>query len=215
MTFSGWNSIRTRLQQDNAVIERHRVEHDREASALVMWVGGADAYPGAAAIGFALHGVSDEHGIVSHGHEWSVICRAREGVRVSVAKADAFCESHGMDSDPSTPSELPQAYGAAFEAFTARWPSARQALGRALLCWLLDTPPMNSVRPRGPGGELEWRMITDAEWYAMRLALAQVIAAHSNDELILTVLALKDFHPTAYQHLPTDVIARLRSNAAA
>lgn len=120
-----------------------------------------------------------------------------------------------MDGDRSPLRELPQAYGVAFEAFTAQWTPARQALGRALLCWLLDTPPMNSARPRRPGGELEWRLITDAEWCAMRLALAEVIAAHSNDELILTVLAIKDFHPTAYQHLPTDVIARLRSNAAA
>ena len=120
-----------------------------------------------------------------------------------------------MDSDPSMPSELPEAYGAAFEAFTARWTPARQALGRALLCWLLDTPPMNSVRPRGPGGELEWRLITHEEWAVMRRALADVIKHYPNDELITTVLAIKDFHPTAYQHLPTDVIARLRSNVAA
>lgn len=113
------------------------------------------------------------------------------------------------------PSELPQAYGVAFDAFTARWTPARQALGRALLCWLLGTPPMNSVRPRRPGDELEWRLITDEEWGVMRLALADVIAAHSNDELILTLLAIKDFHPTAYQHLPEDLMARLRSNVAA
>jgi len=66
MTFSGLNSILTRLQQDNAVVERHGVEHDGEASALIVREGGADAYPGAAAIGFALHGVSDEYGIVGH-----------------------------------------------------------------------------------------------------------------------------------------------------
>lgn len=138
-----------------------------------------------------------------------------KAVSLAVAKADAFCDSRGMDGDRSPLRELPQAYEATFEAFTARWPPARQALGRALLCWLLDTPPMNSVRPQRPGGELEWRLITDAEWSAMRLALAEVIAAHSNDELILTVLAIKDFHPTAYQHLPAGVIARLRSNVAA
>jgi len=120
-----------------------------------------------------------------------------------------------MDSDPSMPSELPEAYGAAFEAFTARWTPARQALGSALLRWLLDTPPMNSVWPRRSGDELEWRLITHEEWATMRLALADVIARYPNDELITTVLAIKDFHPTAYQHLPVDVIARLRSNAVA
>lgn len=120
-----------------------------------------------------------------------------------------------MDGDPSTLRELPAAYGAAFEAFAAPWTPARQALGRALLCWLLDKPPMNSVRPQRPGGELEWRLITDAEWYAMRLALAEVIAAHSNGELILTLLAIKNFHVTAHQLLPDDVIARLRSNVPA
>lgn len=62
MTFSGLNSVLARLQEDDAVIERHGVEHDREARALIVREGGADAYPGAAAIGFALHGVSDEHG---------------------------------------------------------------------------------------------------------------------------------------------------------
>jgi len=134
---------------------------------------------------------------------------------LSVAKADAFCESSSVKGDRSPLRELPQAYGVAFEAFTARWTPARQALGRALLCWLLDTLPMNSVRPRRSGDELQWRLITHEEWATMRLALADVIARYSNDELILTVLAIKDFHPTAYQHLSTDVIARLRSNVAA
>lgn len=138
-----------------------------------------------------------------------------KAVRVSVAKADAFCESSGMDSDQSPLRGLPQAYGAAFEAFTARWTPARQALGRVLLIWLLDTPPSNSVQPRGPGGELEWRLITTDEWDAMRLALADTIKHYANDELITTACLLKDFHVTAYQLLPDDVIARLRTRVMA
>ena len=40
---------------------------DRETCALInVREGGADTYPGAAAIGFALNGVGDEDGIVGH-----------------------------------------------------------------------------------------------------------------------------------------------------
>jgi len=138
-----------------------------------------------------------------------------KAVRVSVAKADAFCESRGMDSEHPPRPDLPEAYCAAFGAFTARWTPARQALGRALLCWLLDTPPSNSVEPRGPGGELEWRLITTDEWDAMRLALADTIRHYPNDELITTACLIKAFHATAYQLLPDDVIARLRTNVMA
>lgn len=120
-----------------------------------------------------------------------------------------------MDRDRSLPSELPQAYGAAYEAFAARWTPARRALGRMLLRWLLATPPMNSVEPRGPGGELEWRLITTDEWDAMRLALADVIKHYPNDELITMACLIKDFHATASQLLPSEVIARLRTRVTA
>lgn len=100
--------------------------------------------------------------------------RCASCLRLAVAKADTFCDSRIMDSDRSQPSELPQAYWDAFEVFMAEWPPARRALGLAVLSWLLETPPMNSCRPWRPGDELEWRLITDAEWYAMRRALAVV-----------------------------------------
>lgn len=119
-----------------------------------------------------------------------------------------------MEGGRSPLRERPHAYGWAFDAFAAPWTPARQALGRAILCWLIETPPRTGVKSRGPGDELEWRLITTDEWYAMRLALAEVIKHYPNDELITTVILIKDFHPTAYQHLSTDVLCRLRSEQA-
>ena len=105
-------------------------------------------------------------------------------------------------------SELPPAYAAAFDAFASAWTAERRTLGRAVLEWLLINPPMNSMRPRRAGDELEWRLTTHAEWDAMRLALAEALRPHTNDDLLLTVWQLKDFHRTAFSALPNELLAR-------
>lgn len=120
-----------------------------------------------------------------------------------------------MNIERESLSELPPAYGAAFDAFTAEWSPARQALGRAMPCWLLDTPPMNGFKSRRPGDELERRLISTDEWDAMRRTLASIITRYPNDELILTTCAIKDFHPSAFQHLPAEMLEHLASAHAA
>lgn len=104
---------------------------------------------------------------------------------------------------------MPPAYAAAFDAYASDWSAERRALGHAVLRWLLENPRMNRVRPRRAGEELEWRLITHAEWDALRCGLAPDLRAQSNDALVLTVCALKDFHPQGFQHLPAETLARL------
>lgn len=116
--------------------------------------------------------------------------------------------------EAQTPLALPPAYAAAFDAFASAWTTERRTLGRAVLQWLLVNPLMNSMQPRRAGDELEWRLITNAEWDAMRLTLAGVIVQHTNDTLIETVLAIKDFHPTAYQHLPAEFLEQMETQTA-
>jgi len=105
--------------------------------------------------------------------------------------------------------DLPAAYGEAFEAFAAPWSPRRRAAGRAVLLWLINTPPMNTVRPRRSGDELEWRLISYEEWFRLRSDLADVLTTITNDELIRTVLGLKDFHPTAHRLLPAHVLRHM------
>ncbi len=108
-----------------------------------------------------------------------------------------------------THADLPPAYAAAFDAYALDWSAERRALGHAVLRWLFANPRMNSVRPRRAGDELEWRLIAHAEWDALRDGLAPDLRAQSNDALVLTVCALKDFHPQAVRHLPAEMRAQL------